>query len=143
MAFLVNPKNGWVSIVLGDYSRAASYLTDVPFDCLDAMIYSLKEGADFCVSFDGEGQGDFKVVSDDFRTYLIEEGTESALKVFDITRKDIAKSLCEDIEANLNEWVFWNIDQDEQAEADSRVKKFIEKLVILKGLIALENTKNA
>ena len=114
MAFLENPKNGWVSIVLGDYSRAASYLTDVPFDCLDAMIYALKEGFDFCVSFDGEGQGDFKVIADDYTTYVIEESDEPVLRKFNVTRLDIAKALFDDIENELNDWVFWNIDRDEQ-----------------------------
>lgn len=143
MAFIENPKNGWASIVFGDYSHAASYLTDVPFDCLDAMIYALQEGADFCVSFEGEDQGDVKVIADDYTAYVIEESDEPVLRKFDVTKLDIAKALCDDIENELNSWVFWNINWDEQMEADSRVKRFIEKLATLKGLIVLENTKNA
>jgi hypothetical protein len=143
MVFLENPKNGWVSIVFGDYSHAASYLTDVPFDCLDAMIYALQEGVDFCVSFEGEDQGDIKVIADNYTAYVIEESDEPVLRKFDVTKLDIAKALCNDIENELNEWAFWDIDRDEQEEANSRVKRFIEKLATLKGLIALENTENA
>ena len=39
---LTKPRYGWTNLRIGDICYPASYLNDVPIDCLDAFIYALK-----------------------------------------------------------------------------------------------------
>ena len=40
---------GCVNLYIGDYDYEITYMTDVPGDFLNAMIFALQEDNDFCV----------------------------------------------------------------------------------------------
>ena len=54
--FLTINGAGWCTVTFGDFTFSASYLTDVPFDCLKAAIKWLTDRTVFAVNFDGEGE---------------------------------------------------------------------------------------
>ena len=39
---LSRPKNGWSTLKIGNFSSRVSYLTDVPYECLNACLAALK-----------------------------------------------------------------------------------------------------
>ena len=125
--FLSTPHAGWTNILIGDESLPASYLTSVPFDCLDNMIYAIQNSSDFTVSFDAEGYM-YKILSDDYRTYLlIEKDIIPDVKVFDnITKFDIAKCLYNDISKDIDLWVMWDMYEDDDEELITENKKNLE-----------------
>lgn len=139
---LINPKHGWVTICIDNWSDRASYLTDVPLDCLDAMIYALTNKCDFIVSFDAEGWT-YKIISDCYRTFIIEE--QNKPKLITIENVDInmlAKELYNDISKDLDEWSNWScsLDVDEDGkilskEIENYKQSLVDKLYQLKILL--------
>jgi hypothetical protein len=113
-------------------------MTDVAMDCLDAMIHALKDRADFCASFDAEGWT-FKVLSDDYRTYVIEEKNGPVLHSIErINKSDLAYSLYDDILRCREDWA-WDEDAAEDGNAEAawreRLEEIERKLCILQGLL--------
>jgi len=52
---LAKPEHGWVNVQLEGFSERASYMTDIPNDCLDAFIYALQNNSPTVIFFDAEG----------------------------------------------------------------------------------------
>ena len=98
-----NPKHGWCSFKLGDFTGTPSYLTDVPMDLLDAFIdyYTRGYGAAF---FDEEGS-EFTLLLMRHSIYIIEEKDDAKVHVFyDLSISDLTKEVITDIVCNLDEW---------------------------------------
>ena len=147
---LGKPKHGWTNVSIGDYSDQASYLDDVPLDCLNAFINGYSSYLPITISFDAEGH-EFLLVVDYYTTHIIsnrdfimalrtggEEKERFILKSYDINRDDLAKELINDIESNLEGWVHWFfadpfVDDDENSA--ERRKELIEHIEKLKELI--------
>ena len=109
---LINPKHGWVTISIENWSDRASYLTEVPLECLDNMIYALENGSDFIVSFDAEGWT-YKIISDYYRTFVITELDTCDLIVFEnVSKKVLAKEIFNDITKDIDEWSMWSCSLD-------------------------------
>ncbi len=127
--FLGTPSCGWAKITLGDFSRSASYMTHVATDCLLSMIHALKHETDFAVSFCTEGNGDFKIISDEYRTYIIEEFDTMKLSVIEnINKNDIAAMLLQDIKTNIDAWVQFEVLENDSKEAKLHKRYLIKKL---------------
>lgn len=130
---LGTPVSGWSHITIGDFEGSASYLTDVANDCLKAMIHSLKTGFDFVVSFDAEGWT-FKVIADEYTTYIIEEKDEAKLYTVEKNRIELAKEILFDIEDSFDLWIHWDYieefdtDGSELKKEEDRLKKNLETL---------------
>ncbi|MBQ3421517.1 MAG: hypothetical protein IJH34_07570, partial [Romboutsia sp.] len=111
------PKYGWTNVTIEEFEGVASYLTDVPIDCLISFINAL-ENNDIPASifFDEEGSY-FTVVSRMYETYIIVEREEQPeLITINKSTISLAKELIYDIESNLEEWVLWFNYYDEYAE---------------------------
>lgn len=107
---LSKPVCGWSTLQIGSFYNSISYLTDVPLDCLEAMIKSLKHNVPFCVQFDTEGSY-IILTSCDYVctttiTYWDNEGIQ--IKEFDIGLIELAKDLYNDINNNIEDWSIWN-----------------------------------
>ena len=104
--FLTCNEAGWCTVTLGDFSSRASYLTDVPFDCIEAAIHAIEFHLPFCVRFDAEGW-DFYVVSDVCHTYVIVEKNDTIFYSCGsvIDKDDIALQIYKDISADFDRWV--------------------------------------
>ena len=130
---LTKPKHGWTNLHIGDFSERASYLTDIPNDCLDAFIYALQNGNPAVVFFDAEGW-DFHLVASYYQSYVIVDKDEAKLYAFDKTINDLTKELYEDISNNFDDWLDWDMyDTVEEREENKRGLK--EKLAQLYLLI--------
>jgi hypothetical protein len=149
---LSNPKCGWVDVIIESntiepFVGYASYLTEVPLDCLDNMIFALENYSDFITSFDAEGWM-YKVIADEYRTYVIVERDKPELLIFD--NKDIfdlANEIVDDISKDIDEWSRWScsIDIDDdgnliQSQVEDYKNTLLEKIDTLKKVI--ENRKN-
>lgn len=104
---LSKPKYGWADITIGDWSDRCSYLTDVPFQLLEAMCRSCKNHEPVAAKFDAEGW-EYTIIFDWLETHIITEKDGFELKTVEINRDDLAKELVEDIRANVNEWASWD-----------------------------------
>lgn len=135
---LSNPKHGWCNVEIGDFVGTASYLNDVPFNCLNSFItYFTKGNYINCiaVSFDEEGT-EFTIVSSYDGTYIIiERGSEPTLKhYYNIDIKLLANELIEDLERDFDAWVRWECFDDYEPEK-SRVEELRSKIEELRQLI--------
>lgn len=121
------PMYGWSHIKIGDFEGPASYLTDVANDCLEAMIHHFQTGFDFVVNFDAEGWT-FKVISDNYSTYIIEDKNESILHTYKIDSVSLAQEIVSDIEEYFDEWTKWDYIAEEDDESESLLKTETERL---------------
>ena len=129
------PKHGWTNLKLGDFSQRASYLTDIPNDCLDAFIYAIQNKVPVAISFDAEGW-DFHLVSSYYQTYIILDKEDVKTFVIDKDFKEIAKVLINNIESYFDEWVNWEwYEGEDEVYINDRKKSLSEKLLILKSLV--------
>lgn len=118
------PEHGWTNLQLGDFSQRASYLTDIPNDCLDAFIYALHNNVPAVVYFDAEGWN-FHLVSSWYRSYVIVDKDETTVYAIDKTMFKLAKELINDIENNFDIWLGWDMEED---YVEENKEKFKEKL---------------
>lgn len=135
---LSKPLLGWTEVTIGDFKASASYVTDVPINCMKSMIYALQTKNDFVVTFDVEGW-EFKVIADYYNCFVIKDICEQPILFTfrNISIHQLAKELVEDIENNLNEWKYWNYDSDLDSEEDinNYEKELKNCLTTLKKLI--------
>lgn len=128
---LVNPKHGWCNVNIGDFKGTASYLNDVPFNCLDAFIsYFTKSNCinSIAICFDEEGS-DFILVCDYYDTYIIINRNKQKLKhVKDINIQQLAIELLEDLERDFDAWVNWLCYDEPEKDRADELRLRIEKL---------------
>ena len=128
---LTKPVHGWTHLQFKNFSERASYLTDIPNDCLDAFIHALQTNNPAIVYFDAEGF-DYHLISSFYRSYIIRDKEDNKVDIY-VIEKDIlelAKELIDDIQRDFNEWLNWeSYDDGEYAEVNREV--FKEKLSLL------------
>lgn len=133
------PKVGWVEIMIGEFQVSGSYLTDIPYDALQACIYSIKNNAPFTLYIDEEGITDF-IVSYYNATYIIRENDEIEYYSCDKDFRELIKEIIEDIERDFSEWIieFTYLDEEEE-----QYKKWVKQLEgLLKNAKELIKNKN-
>ena len=108
---LSKPCAGWTKVTIGDFEGRASYMTDVPMDCLIAFINALEYNIPASVLFDEEGSG-FTLVTSVDGTYIISEREELKLFVINKGFLKLVRELINDIEDNLEDWVLWDYDYE-------------------------------
>ena len=137
---LTKPNFGWTRIEIENNILPASYVTDVPMDCLENMILAYRHHIDFCVSLDAEGWT-FKIISDEYMTYIIKDYIERELIVCEEVNIDnLSKELIEDIESNIDDWLLWNYSPEEIEEISEYKKNLLKKIDTLKKLINSQKT---
>ena len=115
--FLYKTGSGWCGVAIDDFRGNASYLTDVPFD----FLYAFKQWIDnktIPVIFCDEEGSEFRIIVEEFNTYIIHEREEAELKVVDITRKSFVETILKDITENLDWFVvdFSDCDNGDEVE---------------------------
>lgn len=129
------PKHGWTNLQLGCFESRASYLTDIPMDCLNAFIYALSNNKPITIYFDAEGW-DFHLVSSYYESYIISnKNEESDLYLIEGSFRELAKELVKDIEKYLEDWIYWECYKDNEDEFKDRKSELNKKLLELKKLI--------
>lgn len=118
---LTKPEHGWTNLQIGDFSERASYLTDVPNDCLDAFIHALQNGNPAVIFFDAEGW-DFHLIASYYCSYIVVDKDKAEVFMVDKTIKELAKELYEDINNNFDDWVNWESYEDDTDE-EKAIKK--------------------
>lgn len=154
MLMLDKPKYGWCNIMIGQYKiGCASYLTDVPTYLLDVFNQYLSEEnrLGFTIEFDAEGYF-FGIMEFNETLYFIRDDTLDGnpvlqeisptllgLEVFDRAEiiKKLAYELIVDIETNIEDWVYWENDEEsmETNESDNRRRMLQSKINELKEKI--------
>jgi hypothetical protein len=134
---LSKPRYGWTNVTIGDFSERASYLTDVPIQCLQSFVSMLKYKLPFAVNFDAEGW-EYVVVITDFEAHILSNKCDNGhfYKWIDIRKEDLAKELISDIENHFDCWVDWMCDEYMSEESwNKRVAQIRFLLDELKGAI--------
>lgn len=132
------PKNGWTEIKITDNNKTfcerASYLTDIPFEALKGIVFSLKNNVPFVQYFDAEGY-EYTIVSNWFDTYIILSKDTDELIRFDINMYQLSKEILNDIQKNINEWVNFSYEDFTEKEIKIRKKELCEYCEKIKELI--------
>lgn len=134
---LERPQDGWTHIVLGKDRYRASYLTDIPMDCVTSTIIALKYGLPFCVDFDTEGEY-FVILCSSYISNEVEViyyGEKTELRTYPIKLVELAREIYVDVNDNFDDWVLWNFDDEEDEETCTYRNLLREKLNELKSLI--------
>ncbi|WMI81474.1 hypothetical protein [Anaerotignum sp. MB30-C6] len=100
------PSNGWTDVVISEFEGQASYLTDVPMDCLKGCIFALKNKVPFSFFFDEEGS-ECIITSHGEYTYILHELDQTQVYKLELPFLALAKEIAQDIEAYLDEWINW------------------------------------
>ena len=111
---LQTPRHGWSNISIGCWSDRCSYLTDVPFDILEAVNDALCSYRPASAKFDAEGW-EYIIVFDMYSTHIISDGLDKHtcewipyfLITIDIDLYDLAKELVSDIHRDIDAWTDW------------------------------------
>lgn len=122
--------SGWAKFKIEGYEKSVSYLTDIPIEILENILIAKEHKVDFTYNFETEGKGDFKVISDDRRTYIIEEGyPQCQLDTFDISFEELSKGIIESIKADIKGWSSWDgMDGDDFAKRERQILDLIEQI---------------
>lgn len=128
------PKNGWTSLKLGNFEDRASYMTDVPNDCLDAFIQALEYYDPCTIYFDAEGWDYFLIIHHS-QSYIVHCKNETPeVFVIDLTNEQLAQKLIDNIELYLDEWAGW-LCYDDNIDLEANKTDLLNKISILKNLI--------
>lgn len=142
---LSKPRYGWTDITIGEFKGRASYLTDVPMDCLIAFINALEHYIPASIFFNEEGT-EFTLVSSVNGTYIISEREKTELISINTRFLKLAREIINDIETNLEDWVLWDyeheFEEDPKAFLDKRRSLMKEKLERLKELVFEKSANN-
>lgn len=131
---LLKPKYGWSRLEIGNWSDRISYLDDAAFMLLETIIKSYEEPNIQSVEFDAEGY-EWKLVFDGEKVTIITEKDETEITNLDVSKKDIAKGIIDDIRHDVRDWVnfvYWNLDEAAQKERENELLtlcKQLEKLI--------------
>ncbi len=106
------PKVGWVDINIGGYTINGSYLTDIPMNFLDSLISSLKSNLPISIFIDEEGSEDIICAYYDEVYIIVKHCDDVEYKKIDMDFNSFRKDIINGIEANLNQWINWNMDED-------------------------------
>ena len=120
------PECGWTDFSLGEYKSRASYLTNIPQDCIDAFTYGLKNNKPVVVYFDAEGW-EFYLVCDYYHSYVIEDKDEPKTYYINKGLVEVAKEFISDIEKHYKEWRHWNFQEDPVNIDLSELKELLNK----------------
>lgn len=97
---------GWCLVRLADIYSRASYITDVPCDCLESIINAIENSEDFHVDFNGEGW-EFEVRADSKQCYFnFKNGEEHSFD--NMNKYDLAIVIYNNINENLSSWQGWS-----------------------------------
>ena len=122
----------WARLSIGEWRDRLSYLDDVPFDLLNAMIEGCQNHSPVSVKFNAEGY-EYIVVIDFLDTYVIYEESEAAAMPmtkscekrcvvdddcavihFKVPRRDLAAELIKDIRSDVKGWAeFYSVEPEE------------------------------
>ena len=131
---LLKPKYGWSRLEIGNWSDRISYLDDAAFMLLETIIKSYEEPNIQSVEFDAEGY-EWKLVFDGEKVTIITEKDETEITNLDVSKKDIAKGIIDDIRHDVRDWVnfvYWDLDEAAQKERENELLtlcKQLEKLI--------------
>lgn len=127
---LLKPKYGWSRLEIGSWSDRISYLDDAAFMLLETIIKSYEEPAIQSVEFDAEGY-EWKLVFDGEKVTVITEKDETEITNLDISRKDIAKGIVDDIRHDVRDWVnfvYWDLTTSEYTKRETKLLDMCDKL---------------
>ena len=98
-----NPKAGWCTFKLDNFTGSASYITDVPVDLLQTFINYEQTGSGVC-SFDEEGSTFIFVIENCNTEYIISKRKSTEVFQFDKDVSDLEREVIKDVESNLDAW---------------------------------------
>lgn len=155
---LEKPLIGWTHVWVGDmFLGPASYIADVPVDCLDAFLnyFSInnKLGISFNLTFDAESYSFGLVQFDDCLYAIYIKNVPIKLEQIDPTSLGLdkycsseeviltlAKELVSDIRKYLSDWIQWDLCGDETDDDILKRKALLEERCQRLELL-LENKK--
>lgn len=141
---LEKPLNGWINIHICDFVDRASYLTDVPIDILQSLIGAYKYHIPAAIKFDADGW-EWILIIDNFDIHIISDGEDYADQFeylhFEVDRDDFVQKIICNLLDNIDDWVVWCIDEDEDNAVTNRKTEILQLIEELKMLMKsqLEN----
>lgn len=135
------PSHGWCEFKLNDTSiYGLSYVTNVPFDWVEAAIHGLQTNHPFCVSGSFEPGHFLCTVSYSVCFIVTEEYTSVGMRYTHETgnmdRLQFCQHLYDDISQNIDAWVDFSSFGLSKSEKRKLKRKLVRKLECLKELIS-------
>jgi len=132
------PKYGWSHLTVGDFEIGVSYLTDVAVDFLTALV-NYQPWAPTCVLCDAECQGTFYVMLTEYHTFVVgyswlpHDSEKYGLLEYDVSVKEVAGQIYNDVMSNIRDWVHWDIWEDNALRYRiEAIKVYIKLRIILR-----------
>lgn len=136
---LSKPNAGWTVVTIGKMKFNASYLTDIPIDCLTAAKNYLSGDPLLALFFDLEEEGILYVLSDKLGTFVITEtnewdgeinGFKYKIDRIGISAETLIQEIVQDIKRYIDEWADWlcydELDPNKRVEIEKLLKEVSE-----------------
>lgn len=137
---LGKPDAGWSKVTMGEFEEYASYLTNVPIDCLEACIHRVKGKGPLAFVFEAEGPGRFFVLATAYNTVIKweeDDTPESCHLIPGVNDVQLVLETVHDIEQYLNDWAEdWH-----KCTAEELINKLNELKELLPSWYQRENIK--
>ena len=119
---LSTPEAGWCNLTIGLWSDRCSYLDDVPVKLLNIFLVLYKDGILHICDFDAEGWENHIVFNK-----MITEITSNKDNGYDttiyISSEVLAKELISDIRRDIDKWVIWDFNSDNDLTDEQKEKR--------------------
>lgn len=134
---LSKPNAGWTVVTIGKMKFNASYLADIPMDCLTAAKSYLSGDPLLALFFDLEEEGVLYVLSDKLGTFVITETDEWDDEINDFKYKidrigvpaeTLIQEIVQDIRMNIHEWADWFCDEGPDPEKHVTIEKLLKEV---------------
>lgn len=137
-----NDGYGWATVSIGGFQDTASYITDVPIDCLNAFINAFRYQLPACVQFDAEGYTYILIATWDEALVCMQKESACDYTVRCSTNLYLlANELIRDIEDNEYSWsMFCDCDSD---NIENDAAKIVDKLDELRSYVRSKDTVNS
>jgi len=129
------PESGWADFTIGDFTDRASYLHDIPFDVLNAIIDSVMTWQPIIFKLDAEGWENI-IVIDNYDTHIINDKNESGFQLISIVIKknDLISEIINSINSNIDEWASWGYKDRNSKNIVDRKEMLLMKISEIKRL---------
>ena len=134
------PAFGWSGIYIKDeqgqvFQGSLSYVDNVMYDLLHACQIYLQEDVRTAVEFDEEGTSYVIVIDPLYIRVMVYRDTEYMLRLW-VDDDEFIESVCDEFEANLDDWVrFCYLAEEDEENFESDKAKYIAQIAVIRGLL--------
>ncbi len=119
---LSTPEAGWCKLTIGCWSDRCSYLSDVPMKLLKIFLSLYKDSTLHVCNFDAEGWEN-NIIFNKKMTLITSDKDNGYETTINISSDTLAKELIADIRRDIDKWVIWDFNSEDEFTDDQKEQR--------------------